>query len=94
VFINLKGSKLFNPPPLLVFHRLVVKNNSFYSLTAWDNRPWMWFFLWKEERLAKMAGSLGASTSSGSGSAPTRCSNCHEKDLRVNMLKAQNQLLL
>ena len=41
-----------------------------------------------------MTGSLGASTSSGFGSAPTRCSNCHEKDLRVNMLEAQNQLLL
>ena len=41
-----------------------------------------------------MTGSLGASTSSGSGSAPTRCSNCREKDLTVNMLEAQNQLLL
>jgi hypothetical protein len=41
-----------------------------------------------------MTGSLGASTSSGSGSAPTRCSNCHEKNLRINMLEAQNQLLL
>jgi hypothetical protein len=40
-----------------------------------------------------MIGSLGASTSSGSGSAPTRCSNCHEKDLRINMLKAQKQVV-
>jgi hypothetical protein len=40
-----------------------------------------------------MIGSLGASTSSGSGSAPKRCSNCHEKNLRINMLEAQKQVL-
>ena len=40
-----------------------------------------------------MTGSLGASTSSGSRSAPTRCSNCHEKDLTINMLEAQKQVL-
>ena len=40
-----------------------------------------------------MIGSLGASTSSGSGSAPTRCSKCHEKNLRINMLEAQKQVL-
>ena len=40
-----------------------------------------------------MAVSLGASTSSGSGYTPTRCSNCYEKDLRVNMLEAQKQVL-
>ena len=41
-----------------------------------------------------MSASLAASTSSSSGSAPTWCSNCHEKDLRVNILEAQNELLL
>ena len=40
-----------------------------------------------------MTASLRASTSSGSGSAPTRCSNCDEKDLRINMLEAQKQVL-
>jgi cytochrome c553 len=39
-----------------------------------------------------MTGSLGTSTSSGYRSALTRCSNCHEKDLRINLLEAQKQL--
>ena len=43
---------------------------------------------------ASLGASTGASTSSGSRSAPTRCSNCREKDLRVNMLEAQNELKL
>ena len=40
-----------------------------------------------------MSASLRASTSSSSGSAPTRCSNFNEKDLRINMLEAQKQVL-
>ena len=40
-----------------------------------------------------MTGSLGGSTSSGSGSAPKRCSNCHEKNLGINLLEAQKQVL-
>ena len=40
-----------------------------------------------------MSSSHRASTSSGSRSVPIRCSNCDEKDLRINMLEAQKQVL-
>ena len=40
-----------------------------------------------------MSSSHQASTSSSSRSTPTRCSKCHEKDLMINMLKAQKEVL-
>jgi hypothetical protein len=49
--------------------------------------------MWKSEFDDQLQVISSASTSHGSGSAPTRCSNCHEKNLRINMLKAQKRVL-
>jgi hypothetical protein len=44
--------------------------------------------MWKSEFDEQLQVIYSASTSHGSG-----CTNCHEKDLRINMLEAQKQVL-
>ena len=46
------------------------------------------YFMWKSEFDEQLQVIYSASTSHGSG-----CTNCHEKDLRINMLEAQKQVL-